>query len=257
MQFQPVVTLSSAVVVGFEALLRWEHPDRGLLCPADFLAPAHPAGLTREVGGAVLAAAVGVLAELRRVPGARPEVNPSALTVAVNVSSDQFHGPGLADCVLAALTAHHLSGSAVTVEVTETTVIPDLAVAATELGRLRTAGVGVCLVAYGSGTSGLQRLLQLPFSSPKLDYRLTAGLGVDPRVGAVAASTAALAAELGLTLAAGGVETAEQYRLLLAAGYTHVQGWRFGHPVAPEDLPALLTIPRAPQPGWHPSQGPS
>jgi len=202
-QFQPVVALSTAAVVGFEALLRWEHPDRGLLRPVDFLA-AHPAGLATEVGEAVLAAAVGVLAELRRVRGARPEVDPPALTVAVNVGSDQFRGPGLAACLLGLLAAHHLPGSAVTVEVTETTVIADMAVAATELGRLRTAGVGVCLDDYGSGTSGLHRLLQLPFSSLKLDHRLTGGLGADPRVGAVAASTAALAADLGLHLTAGG-----------------------------------------------------
>jgi len=254
--FQPVVTLSTAAVVGLEALLRWEHPDRGLLLPGDFLPLAHPTGLATEVGEAVLAAAVGVLAELRQVRGARPGVDPSALTVAVNVGSDQFRGAGLADWLLGLLTAHHLPGPAVTVEVTETTVIADLAVAATELGRLRTAGVGVCLDDYGSGTSGLHRLLQLPFSSLKLDHRLTAGLGADPRVGAVAASTAALAADLGLHLTAGGVETAEQYRLLLAAGYTHAQGWRFGHPVPPEQVPALLTTPRAPGPGWHPSQGP-
>ncbi len=256
MQFQPVVALSTAAVVGFEALLRWEHPDRGLLLPTDFLAAVHPAGLAREIGEAVLAAAVGVLAELRRVPGARPEVDPSALTVAVNVGSDQFRGPGLAAYVLGLLTAHDLPGSAVTVEVTETTMIADMAVAATELGRLRTAGVGVCLDDYGSGTSGLHRLLQLPFSSLKLDHRLTGGLGADPRVGAVAASTAALAADLGLHLTAGGVETVEQYRLLLAAGYTHAQGWRFGRPVPPEQVPALLTVPRVPPRGWHPSQGP-
>ena len=203
-----------------------------------------------------MAAAVAVLAEVRRVPGARPEVDAPALTVAVNVGSDQLRTPGLADGVLGLLAVHGLPGSAVTVEVTETTVLPDPAVAAEELGRLRTAGVGVCLDDYGSGASGLHRLLQLPFNALKLDHRLTGALGVDPRLGAVAASTAALAADLGLALAAGGVETAAQHRLLLAAGYTRAQGWRFGRPVPPEQLPALLSTSRGPRPGWHPSQGP-
>ncbi len=263
--FQPVVALATSTVVGFEALLRWQRPGRGLLAPADFLADVQAAGLMAPVGRCVLEAAVAVIAELRGSRRARPDSDTTAsdttasdtasLTIAVNIGSDQLAVPGLADAVLSLLAARVLPGRALVLEIPETTVITDFDVAATELGRLRAAGVGICLDDYGTGRSGLHRLLELPFSSLKLDHTLTGQLGSDPRIGAVVTSTAALADDLGLALVVEGVETPEQHRILLASGYTHGQGWLFGHAVPPEQLPALLAG-RPPAHGrWHPSQG--
>lgn len=253
--FQPVVALATSTVVGFEALLRWQRPGRGLLAPADFLADVEAAGLMAPVGRCVLDSAVAVIAELRGSRRARPDADTAALTVAVNIGSDQLAEPGLADAVLSLLAARVLPGRALVLEVPETTVISDFDVAATELGRLRAAGVGICLDDYGTGRSGLHRLLELPFSSLKLDHTLTGQLGSDPRIGAVVASTAALAADLGLALVVEGVETPEQHRILLASGYTHGQGWLFGHAVPPEQLPALLAARPHTRGRWHPSQG--
>ncbi len=263
--FQPVVALATSTVVGFEALLRWQRPGRGLLAPADFLPDVQAAGLMAPVGRCVLEAAVAVIAELRGSRSARPDSDTTAsdtaasdtdsLTVAVNIGSDQLAVPGLADAVLPLLAARALPGRALVLEVPETTVISDFDVAAIELGRLRAAGVGICLDDYGTGRSGLHRLLELPFSSLKLDHTLTGQLGSDPRIGAVVASTAALAADLGLALVVEGVETPEQHRILLASGYTHGQGWLFGHAVPPEQLPALLAARPHARGRWHPSQG--
>lgn len=261
--FQPVVTLADGVVVGFEALLRWDHPDRGLLLPDEFLPAGDPSALPgrREVmavlAGPVLAGALAVLGELRRGPRFPGGLNPGELAVTVNLSAAQLSGPGLAGLVLELLAQHRLPGSALTLEVTEAVALTAFTVAAAELGRLRAAGVGVCLGDYGTGWSGLARLLELPFDSLKLDRTLTGYLGSDPRIGAVVTSTAALAADLGLRLVVEGVETEEQRRILLAAGYTRGQGWLFGAAVPAEQLPALLAaLPPGHRRRWHPSQGP-
>lgn len=261
--FQPVVTLAGGVVVGFEALLRWDHPGRGLLLPGEFLPAADSAAVLGQgevmavLAGPVLAGALAVLSELRRFPRSAGGVDPAGLTVTVNLAAGQLAGPGLADLVLALLARHRLPGSALTLEVTDTVALTAFAVAAVELGRLRAAGVGVCLGDYGTGWSGLARLLELPFDSLKLDRTLTGALGSDPRIGAVTTSTAALAADLGLDLVVEGVETEEQRRILLAAGYIRGQGWLFGPAVPADQLPALLAAPpQGHRRRWHPSQGP-
>lgn len=237
--YQPVVDLATGAVLGFEALLRWEHPRLGLLPPADFLPAIEASGLIRPVGRHVLATAIAVLANLRRSPTAAVPGR-AGLTMAVNVSGEQLRRPGLADFALATLAEHGLPGSALIVEVVESTRIADFEVAAHEMGRLRAAGVGISLDDYGSGWSGLQRLLQLPFTAIKLDHTLTRSLGDDPRIGALVSSTVALAADLGLDLIVEGVETRGQQRVLLDSGCTRAQGWLFGRAVPADRLPAVL-----------------
>lgn len=263
--FQPVVALATGTAMGFEALLRWEHPGRGLLLPEDFL-PTGPSpdgspvaaddAVLALIGEQVLARALAVVAEIRPAPRDRSGGDQGRLAVTVNLGGEQLARPGLADTVLDLLTRNRLPGAALTLEVTASTALGDFDVAATELGRLRAAGVGMCLGDYGSGWSGLGRLLELPFSSLKLDRTLTGQLGRDPRIGAVVTSTAALAADLGLDLVVEGVETEEQRRTLLEAGYTRAQGWLFGHAVPADELPGVLAAPRtAGRHRWHPSQG--
>lgn len=234
--YQPVVSLRTGEVTGFEALIRWEHPELGLLSPATFLPAIEMSGLMRPVGRRVLQTALSTLAGLRH---AEPEGTGRALVMSVNVSGEQLRAPGLASFVLDALCRLGLPESALVLEITESGVLGDYDVAAAELGRLREHGVGIALDDYGTGWSGLDRLLQLPFSSLKLDHTLTARLGGDTRVVPVIGSTLDLAARLGITVVEG-VESAEQAATLRALGCDLAQGWLFGRPTGADQLASVL-----------------
>lgn len=240
--YQPVVSLVTGEVTGFEALIRWEHPEHGLLPPAEFLPAIETSGLMRPVGRRILQTVLSTLADLRH--GDRRDGS-SSLVMSVNVSGEQLRSPGLASFVLDALARHDLPESALVLEITESELLSDYDVAAAELGRLGERGVGIGLDDYGTGWSGLDRLLQLPFTAMKLDHTLTARLGGDTRVVPVIRSTLDLAASLGLTVVVEGVETTEQATTLRALGCDLAQGWLFGRPVPVEGLPSVLD-PRAP-----------
>jgi EAL domain-containing protein (putative c-di-GMP-specific phosphodiesterase class I) len=224
--FQPIVALETGVPVGLEALVRWEHPQRGLLGPLEFLPAVEHSGLSLPVGRLVLHSALRTLADLR-LPG----------TVAVNVSPLLLARPGLAASVLADLEAHRIAPSCLAIEVTEKGLAGD--VARYELSQLREAGVRVALDDYGIGRASLGDLVDLPLTSLKLHGSLVARLA-DQRVLAVVRSTLALAAELGLEVIAEGVETEEQRSTLVSLGCTRGQGHLFSPAVPADQLPAVL-----------------
>jgi EAL domain-containing protein (putative c-di-GMP-specific phosphodiesterase class I) len=235
--FQPMVDLRSRRTLGFEALLRWHHPQHGLLPPGVFLPAVESSGLMLPVGRRVLDLSLAMLAELRAEPGL-----PDLLGVAVNVSGAQLRQPGLAQVVLASLDHHAIPAGHLSVELTETAILFETSTARRELMILRDAGVHVALDDYGTGWSSLSRLLDLPLSALKLDRILVAGLPGDERCTAVARSTFALCAEMGIDVVCEGIETEEQRRSLLAMGAKYGQGWLFGRPM---DRSTVLDLMRS------------
>ncbi len=249
--FQPLVDLHDGTVTGLEALVRWQHPVHGLLTPASFLPGLEAGTLSAWTTRAVLAESLRVVADLRARGLALPD------GVGVNLSGQQFHRPGLARQVLGLLDAHGLPGSALTLEITETTEITDVEVAREELETLRRAGVHVAADDFGVGWSNLVRLLRLPLTGLKIDRELVTGLVGDPVREHMVASAVALGATMGLTVLAEGVETEEVRARLLELGCRRGQGWLFGAALPAADLPARLRqTPRAAPTGDTPGVAP-
>ncbi len=232
--YQPLMDLRTGRPHQLEALLRWQHPTYGTLPPLSFLPAVESSALIVPVGRAVLEAALSQLAELTHagvdLPGG----------MAVNVGSGQLARPGLARDVIKALENHHLPGSQLTVEITEATALPDLALAGRELGALTAMGVHVVIDDYGVGWSNLTRVLQLPVDALKIDRAIAASVLDDRRAATMVTSTVALARQLGLQVAAEGIENDDVCDHLAAAGCDWGQGWLFSPAVTGEQLIPLL-----------------
>ena len=233
--FQPIVELGSGRPRALEALLRWQHPQRGIVPPAEFLPDVASSGLSLPVGRHVLHAALRALADLR----ARADV-PSLLLVSVNVSAHQLAQPDLAAQVLADLEAHRLEPANLSLEITEGGVFDNPAVAVRSLTELREAGVRIALDDFGTGRAGLRHLLELPITALKLDGSLVARV-LDERAQAVVRSTLSMASELGVAVIAEGVESTAQRDMLLSLGCSLGQGHLFSPAVPEAQLAELLS----------------
>ncbi len=218
LHFQPTVDLASGAVVGLEALVRWQHPERGLLLPGAFLPTAEETGLGPAVGAAVLAQAVAFLA--------RPDQ--ADRWVSVNVSPDQLVDGALADLVRAETARHGVDPRRLVVELAESSVADAGARLRGELEELREIGVAVLLDDFGTGVSPLAYLRDLPVDGVKLDMSFTSGIPEDPSAARVSRALGALARELELTTIAEGVERPEQAAYLRSSGWAYGQGWLFG-----------------------------
>jgi diguanylate cyclase (GGDEF)-like protein len=226
--FQPIVDLRDGQLTGAEALLRWAHPERGLLAPADFIPAAERSGLIVPVGRWVMTAAA---AQLARWSAEHGDAAPAVLNV--NVSARELREPRFAEDVLAILAAAGLDPHRLAVEVTETSVL-ELGPSVENLRRLREYGVRISLDDFGTGHSTLSLLHDCPVDELKLDRSFTgAPEGDRPPL---AAAVLQLARTMGLKLVAEGVETAMQARWLLELGYQEAQGYHFGRPMAAAEL---------------------
>lgn len=232
--YQPIVQARSGRPHGFEALLRWHHPELGTLPPSAFLPGIADTALVVPVGRAVLDAALGQLANLRDRGASLPG------GVSVNVTSGQLARPGLARDVLDALDRHQLPADQLALEITESTALPDEDLARSELGALADAGVSIVIDDFGVGWSNLSRVLALPVHALKLDRSIAGAVLTDPRAAAMVASTVRLATDLGLDLVAEGVETDAVRRHLVSAGCRWAQGWLFGAAVPSSSLRSSL-----------------
>ncbi len=228
--YQPIVDLADARAVGLEALLRWRHPERGLLAPARFLPAIESSGLILPVGRHVLREAARMIGDLTRAGADLP------CGVSVNVSVTQLAAPGLADLVVATLADEGLGPQSLSLELTESAALLDDETAVRELHALREAGVQLAIDDYGTGYSALMRLLELPITALKLDRRLTQRLPRDSRSLAVARSTVRMAHDLGLSVVAEGIERPEQHAVLAEMGCELGQGFWFATPIAPEAI---------------------
>jgi EAL domain-containing protein (putative c-di-GMP-specific phosphodiesterase class I) len=249
--FQPIVDLATGSPRGFEALLRWVHPQHGLIMPGRFLPAIESSGLIMPVGRHVLREAVRLLAELRTSPTGR------GLGVAVNLSLTQLAQPGVSETVIHELQARSVPPELLSLELTESAALFDDRHATDELRALRAAGVNLSIDDYGTGYSSLMRVLDLPISTLKLDRSLIQRLPADRRAMAVAKSTIDMATDLGIAVIAEGIELPEQRETLLALGCHFGQGFLFGRAVPGQEVTAALAAPvagaraGAADPWWH------
>jgi diguanylate cyclase (GGDEF)-like protein len=214
--YQPLVNIRTRTVCGFEALLRWRHPDRGWVSPAEFIPIAEEIGLVVPLGKWVLRQACRDAATW-----------PGKQKVAVNLSPVQFASPTLVEDVAAALAVSGLDPARLELEITETVMLEQTDGVLAMLRRFRDFGVGIALDDFGTGYSSMTYLRCFPFTKVKIARTFIRDLGAD-RVGtAIVAATIDLSTSLGLTTTAEGVETAEQLRRLAAMKCTEAQGYLF------------------------------
>ena len=218
--YQPLVDAHMGDLKGFEALLRWRHPIRGLLPPAEFLALAEETGLSVAIGTWVL-----------RKACAQAQAWPKHLTMAVNVSSAQLRQPGFAETVVLALADSGLSPHRLEIEITEWALVESTGPTLETLRKLRDFGVRLALDDFGTGYSSLNYLRTFPVDKIKIDRSFVADLPNGGNVSAIVQSMADLGHMLGVTICAEGVETDEQLVQLKAMGFSEVQGFLVSRPM--------------------------
>lgn len=232
--FQPIVELSSGRLVGYEAVARWNHPERGLLVPDVFLPIAEERGLIGALGAQILRSS---LAQLARWLEANPRG--SRLTVAVNVSARQLVDPHFVGVVREALAESGVDADHLWLELTETALMTDVRSATGSLRELRNLGLHLSVDDFGTGYSSLTYLKRFPVEAIKIDRAFVGGLGIDPDDSAIVEAVIRLGSSLGLTVVAEGVESPLQLARLRELGCDRAQGYLFGRPRPPEMLDAL------------------
>jgi diguanylate cyclase (GGDEF)-like protein len=239
LDYQPIVAFDHWKVVAAEALLRWDHPTRGAVEPAEFIPLAEESGLILPLGRWVLLEACRQLAEWRA--DGRPE-----LQVTVNLSARQFSDPGLIDVVAEALARADLPAEALWLEITESVLMEEVEATAETLVALKRLGVHLAVDDFGTGYSSLSYLKRFPVDLLKIDRSFIDGLGTDPEDGAIVLAIVSLAQALRLEVVAEGVEHFHQLEALHRLGCDAVQGYLLARPAPADGLPvqappALLT----------------
>jgi diguanylate cyclase (GGDEF)-like protein/PAS domain S-box-containing protein len=231
--YQPIVDLADATVVGHEALVRWNHPVRGLLSPADFLDVAEDSSLITEIGAQVLDQVCALLEARPDLPGA----------ISVNVSAVELTQPRWLTAFRDTLARHHVRPDRIVVEVTETAVLSLLEPTRQGLVELRDLGIGIHVDDFGTGFSSISVLRDLPVTGLKLDRRFVSDLTASSSpANALARGLSGLVAGLGLEGVAEGIETPAQAAMLREQGWQRGQGYYFGRP---EAEPVLVSRPGA------------
>jgi EAL domain-containing protein (putative c-di-GMP-specific phosphodiesterase class I) len=227
--YQPQFNLASKRITGFEALLRWHCPKRGLVSPADFIPLAEEIGLIVPIGEWVIRTACEEAVGW-----------PQPLNVAVNVSAVQFGSPNLVSTILSALAQSGLDPRRLEVEITESVLLGDHRAALDTLLRVRELGVRVSMDDFGTGYSSLSYLRSFPFDKIKIDQSFVRGQSDDPSGMAIVRAIAGLGQSLGMATLAEGVETEEQLARVAADGCTDVQGYLISRPLPPERIGEFL-----------------
>lgn len=231
--YQPQVDAHTQQLVGVEALVRWQHPEKGLVPPVQFIGVAEKAGLIRGIGDWVLQQA---LADVAAWQAAGLPVVP----VAVNLSMAQFRHEGLLDTVAQALAHSGLPAGMLELELTESVAMEDSEFTVTTINRLKRLGVLLSIDDFGTGYSSLSYLKRFAVDKLKIDKSFVDGLNQDPEDEAIVTAVIQLAKSLGLKTIAEGVETSDQALFLRARGCDEFQGYLFGRPVPADALAVLL-----------------
>ncbi len=233
--YQPRYDVQTGAITGYEALVRWKHPSRGILTPGHFLELAEKNQVMCDLGGIVLQK---VLQQIKRWQSAGQH-----LPVAVNISPSQFRNPLLIDRIKAMLESNHIDPRMLEIEITEQAAMSDYADAAPKLERLRATGVRIAVDDFGVGYSNLTQLVNLPFDVLKIDKSLVDDIGVVAKSEAVIEFLVHLAHKMGHTTIAEGIERSEQLDFLKRVGCDDVQGFLFARPQPAETLVVLQTAP--------------
>jgi EAL domain-containing protein (putative c-di-GMP-specific phosphodiesterase class I) len=238
LQYQPIVDLEDGAILGFEALVRWQHSTRGLLGPDHFIEIAEETGLILPLGAWVLHEACRQATRFQSLGGPW-----SRLTMSINLSAAQLAQPDLAELLGAVLHDAGLRPELVELEMTEGILMDDAASTIAVLQELRDVGVRLSVDDFGTGYSSLAYLKRFPVDVLKIDRTFVQGLGDDPEDSAIVAAVVSLADALGLAVVAEGVETERQREHLLALGCDRAQGYLFARPLDPGDAEAALDPP--------------
>jgi diguanylate cyclase (GGDEF)-like protein/PAS domain S-box-containing protein len=232
--YQPIVSLNGQKLVGFEALVRWQHPTRGLLSPAEFLEVADDTGLMVPLGRWILKESLGQLAAWQT-----QHRDAGTLTMSVNVSGRQLIHPHLIVYVREALEAAGLAPARLRIEVTESVIMEHTEAAVERLHELRAFGVQLDMDDFGTGYSSLSHLQRFPLQAVKIDRsfvdRMRGGSQTE-----IVRAILTLGRELGLDVIAEGVETIEQQTMLTDMGCPHAQGYYYSHPVGAEAAAGII-----------------
>ena len=231
--YQPQVDLRSGQIVGLEALLRWDHPERGVVEPSEFLWLAEETGLITKIGELALRQSC----LQARAWGAH---NGSPLRVSVNLSARQHRDPGLVDLVERILTETRTDPDTLCLEITESVVVNDAESAGATLRALKDLGVKLSIDEFGTGHSSLGSLKRIPLDMLKVDSSFVSGLGTDTEDAAIVTAIINLAHSLGLATVADGVETKEQVDELRTLGCDVGQGFYFARPRPSDAIAELL-----------------
>jgi diguanylate cyclase (GGDEF)-like protein len=238
LHFQPIFRISDGHCVGVEALVRWQHPVRGLLPPDTFIPLAEESGLIVPLGAWVL---VEACRQAARWVVAIPDLDP--FTVWVNKSARQFHRTDVMSSVMATLAATGLDPSMLGVEITETVFMFDTERLRTTMSDLKAQGVSIAIDDFGTGFSSLGYLKRFPVDILKIDRSFIQGIGSEPETSLVTACLA-MAKSLGIGTVAEGVESLEQGAWLDTAGCDHVQGFAYSRPLEADAVTELLRAER-------------
>jgi diguanylate cyclase (GGDEF)-like protein/PAS domain S-box-containing protein len=235
--YQPQVDAAGRVT-GAEALLRWHHPTRGLVSPAQFIPAAEASGLILPLGAWVLEAAC------TRLVAWAGDAATAELSLSVNVSARQFHQPGFVEQVLGALAASGAAPQRLKLELTESLLLDDVEASIAKMARLQAAGVGIALDDFGTGYSSLAYLKRLPLCELKIDRSFVRDITSSADDAAITKTILTLADSMGLSAIAEGVETPEQQRYLASQGCRAFQGYLFGVPLPAAQFEASLAPPQ-------------
>ena len=225
LHYQPVVNLASKEISGFEALIRWNHPGKGLISPAAFIPLAEEIGFIVPMGEWVIRQACATAAQW-----------PDHLHVAVNISAIQFRSPGLMQVIVGALAASGLAPTRLEIEITESVLLHDKDATLAVLHQLRALGIRIAMDDFGTGYSSLTYLQSFPFDKIKIDRSFVKNITENASSLNIVRAVAALANGMGMTATAEGVETAEQLDSIASEGCTEMQGFLFSKPLPAAEI---------------------
>jgi EAL domain-containing protein (putative c-di-GMP-specific phosphodiesterase class I) len=232
LHYQPLIALPAGRLTGFEALIRWRHPETGLVPPGDFLPLAEKLGLMGRIGDWVIREACRTAARW-----------PKSLSVSVNIAPAQFKDGRLLEILRAALKDSGLAPHRLELEVTETVLLPASGDAPAQLAAIRALGCHIAMDDFGTGYSSLTQLRSFPFDRLKVDRSFIRDLPESPQSLAILRSVVGLGRSLGIAVTAEGVETPDQMRLLILEGCNSAQGYLIGKPQEPAAYAAMISNP--------------
>ena len=235
---QPLIRLSDNSLAGFEALARWQHPQRGLLFPDAFLEQAEDSGLIQEIDMAVFEAACSAIAQWQRIAGLEH------LRLSSNLSARSLADPRVKDRIATILMATGIKASSVYLEITETILVEDIESTVSTINALRDLNLRLAIDDFGTGYSSLLYLKRFPVGVLKIDRSFVSGLGVNPEDEVIASTIISLARALDLNVVAEGVETQSQLERIRELGSDYGQGYLLGRPIAISDTERTLIQPR-------------
>ncbi len=226
--YQPIILMNNATLVGFEALVRWRHPQLGMVSPEEFIPLAEKTGLIHRIGQWVLNRAALDWRELRPLCIADATHIPF---ISVNLSAPELCEPGIVESIQACMDVQQMQASELRIELTETIIISNVDAVSSALHRLRAMGVGIALDDFGTGYAGLSYLQTLPFSCIKIDKTFVQQMHTSGRSFQIINAALQLSRLLDITTVAEGIEDAPTGAALASMGCTYVQGYHYARPM--------------------------